>query len=82
MKFEDKFPGLKGKVMNSLAHITEEKGDTGEIIRKYDVIRSCLDKKKVKEAIKNNIVDCCQCGCSFGREKLLKNLGLEEEDGN
>lgn len=42
-----------------------------------DIHETQLDKQKVKEAINSNIVDCCDCGCNFGKDKLKKELGLD-----
>ena len=46
-------------------------------IQEENLQKHCLDKQKVKEAIKKHIVYCCVCGCTFGRDNLLKELRLE-----
>ena len=46
-----------------------------ELIQKYTI-----DKAVLKEAINKHIVYCCYCGCTFGKDKLLKELGLDEEE--
>lgn len=40
------------------------------------LIKHCLDKQRVKEAMDKHINYCCDCGCTFGKDKILKELGL------
>ena len=46
-------------------------GYTEETIKEY-----CLDKKRVKDSIEKHINYCCYCGCTYGKDRLLKELGL------
>ncbi len=76
MKFEEQFPSLK--------HLELHKGLSDiESVIVYDVLKHCLDKQRVKEAIKKYFVHgyvgdgtihssaCRMC-------KVLKELGLDK----
>ena len=80
MKFEEQFPSLK-KTMEESTKVSEKMTAYQEYQEKLQLIQKniqkhCLDKEVVRKAIERIIVDCCDCGCAFNKERLKKELRL------
>ena len=73
-QIEEDFPSFYDEGICNYRFLKDMEGYT--YIREIDVAKHCLDKERVREAIEKYIVYCCQCGCTYGKDKLLKELGL------
>jgi hypothetical protein len=84
MTFEEKFPELASVEKNTcFTHdcSRDEKWCDCEGVRsftEYSITKSCLSKRRVKEAISNSYIDT-DIGEVIDEKILLKELGLEEE---
>jgi hypothetical protein len=86
MSFEEDFPSLKGKFVEPFDIVGYHPVDykyvkeveEGDLLKKDDIIKNCLDKQKVKEAIKKSKVwDSAWEKYVIDEQKLLLELNIQ-----
>lgn len=90
MTFEEEFPSLKDTF--NIDEITGKCVYPGNLVHVSDVQEHCLDKQKVRGAIEKamnpdkhpcgqSICDCADMAVEAMAERLIKELGLDKEEG-